>query len=338
MKSFVVFLKKGLILSIVAFVLYIILWFLFFPDQFSFSWLSDLRSLSYCTFFVFTSLGISYIFLRNKPLESIDYKRLLVNGILTFVFNILFAVFCETYLYKLFWENSSGVFWESIYIFCIIASLVAEIHILIYYTDLVIKYQEKNIALTKAVLKSQLNPHFVFNSLSILTGLIQEDPEKAENFLVSLSKIYRYIVKNIEKNVVSVEDAISFVRDYVFILQERYPMSITLEVDERGLDKSGKILAMSMQLLIENAVKHNTTTPGNPLHISVFRNGDYLVVRNNVNNDAKMPCDTNSDSSGVGLNNLVQRYKLECGLAPVIDIVERDGARYFEVSLPLIKS
>ena len=197
--------------------------------------------------------------------------------------------------------------------------------------------KEENLLLTKRLLKSQMDPHFVFNCLNILSGLIEEDSERAERFIISLSRIYRYIINSLDKDIVPISEVMTFAKEYVSIMQTRYPSSI--DFCDSGLEcrSDEKILTMSMQLLIENAVKHNSPSPEHPLRILVFKRGDRLVVSNSLFNNSQGPVPSTS-RDGIGLKNLRQRYSMECGKEPVISITGEGDKRFFEVGLPIIKS
>lgn len=149
-----------------------------------------------------------------------------------------------TYIAEFIYKPETDDFWGSLYIFCIVASFVAEFHVLREYTDIVIKQKEENLLLTKRLLKSQMDPHFVFNSLNILSGLIEEDSERAERFTVSLSRIYRYIINSLDKNIVPISEAMTFAKEYVSIMQTRYPSSIDF-CDRRFFEVSLPIIQAS---------------------------------------------------------------------------------------------
>lgn len=182
-----------------------------------------------------------------------------------------------------------------------------------------------------------MDPHFVFNSLNILSGLIEEDPEKAEQFTVSLSRIYRYIINSLDKDIVPISEAMTFAKEYVSIMQTRYPSSI--DFCDSGLEcrSDEKILTMSMQLLIENAVRHNCPSPEHPLQIRVFKRGDRLVVSNSLYNNGQSS-GSYIQGNGIGLKNLKKRCSIESGMEPVISITGDGDRRFFEVSLPIIQA
>lgn len=130
-------------------------------------------------------------------------------------------------------------------------------------------------------------------------------------------------------------EAVSFAKEYVSIMQVRFPDSIQLEIDKFEKRTDENILTMCIQLLIENAIKHNYPTPEHKLAISISKTKDQLIVRNSIND---LGCSISRDSSsGLGLKNLEQRYLIECGLKPQIRLVKDNNNDYFEVSIPIIK-
>jgi hypothetical protein len=150
-------------------------------------------------------------------------------------------------------------------------------------------------------LKSGLNPHFLFNSLSSLKILVSKKPEEAKSFAVALSDLYRYLLKQEKMDVVPLEEELRFANNYIYLQQIRFPnidckVDIPADVLERGIPP------MSLQLLVENCIKHTKVSSRNPLHIEIMLDGNFLVVRNNFNPPEK------SDSPGIGLTNLTKRY------------------------------
>lgn len=152
-------------------------------------------------------------------------------------------------------------------------------------------------------LKNQLDPHFLFNSLNVLTSLIEEDPYQAQKFTTSLSKVYRYVLEQKNKDLVTVDEELQFARSYVRLLKMRFEDSIVCDIPEAATHPDAKIVPLSLQLLLENAVKHNTVSATKPLHIEVFEEENMLVVRNNLQEKQVMGA-----GSGVGLKNIQQRY------------------------------
>ena len=118
-------------------------------------------------------------------------------------------------------------------------------------------------------LKNQLDPHFLFNSLNVLTSLIEENPEAATKFTTSLSKVYRYVLEQKNKDLVSVEEELKFARLYMLLIKMRFEDSIVFQLPEKLSDPEAKVVPLSLQLLLENAVKHNVVTPSKKLYIYI---------------------------------------------------------------------
>ena len=172
----------------------------------------------------------------------------------------------------------------------------------------------------KELLKLQLDPHFVFNSLSTLTELISEDPDLAETFTLKFSTIYRYIVNQLNKETVSIAEEIRVIREYCDLLDIRHPHHFVFQIEEELQHDGNLILPMAIQILVENAVKHNAHSSRQPLHVSIYREGDYIVVRNH-----RIPLKgTLPSTTKVGLKNLDERYGLY-GLHPITNIRLEDG-------------
>ncbi|TDQ29399.1 2TM domain-containing protein [Zeaxanthinibacter enoshimensis] len=176
-------------------------------------------------------------------------------------------------------------------------------------------------------LKNQLDPHFLFNSLNVLTSLIEEDPKQAQNFTTSLSKVYRYILEQKHKDVVSLSEELQFAKTYVSLLKMRFEDSIVFEMPEEVKNPDAKLVPLSLQLLLENAVKHNVVTASRPLLIRVYEEDGVLVIANNL-----QPKQVIKKSSGVGLRNIRQRYEILSSRKMEI----RQTADSFEVRLPLL--
>lgn len=177
-------------------------------------------------------------------------------------------------------------------------------------------------------LKNQLDPHFLFNSLNVLTSLIEEDPRQAQKFTTSLSKVYRYVLEQKNKDLVTVDEELQFARTYVRLLKMRFEDSIVFDVPEHCSDPEAKIIPLSLQLLLENAVKHNVVTATKPLHLKVFEKDGMLIVNNNLQEKQVV-----KKSSGVGLKNIQQRY----GILTNKQVSINKTAREFQVQLPMLR-
>jgi len=154
-------------------------------------------------------------------------------------------------------------------------------------------------------LKNQLDPHFLFNSLNVLNALIEENPEKAQEFTNGLSKTYRYILDQKNKELVPLEEELDFAKTYIELLQMRFEESLTFEIDQENEHPEAKVVPLSLQLLLENVIKHNKATSSKPLHIVIKQENGYLYVENNLNLRQ-----INEDRKGIGLTNIANRYAL----------------------------
>jgi len=154
-------------------------------------------------------------------------------------------------------------------------------------------------------LKNQLDPHFLFNSLNVLTSLIDENPDAAQKFTTSLSKVYRYVLEQKNKELISVDEELQFAKIYIRLLKMRFEDSIIFEIPEKASNPEAKVVPLSLQLLLENAVKHNIVNAANPLRIKIYESGGNLIVENNLQVKKVL-----KKGSGVGLVNIQERYSL----------------------------
>ncbi|SFN74819.1 hypothetical protein SAMN04487989_103171 [Bizionia echini] len=176
-------------------------------------------------------------------------------------------------------------------------------------------------------LKNQLDPHFLFNSLNVLSSLIEENPENAQQFTTSLSKIYRYVLEQKNKDLVSVDDELEFARTYMMLLKMRFEDSIVFDIPNQASNPESKVVPLALQLLLENAVKHNMVTSNKPLHIKIYEEEGYLVVENNLQTKQVL-----KKSSGVGLSNITERYSL----LTIKKVSINQEATVFKVSIPML--
>jgi len=177
-------------------------------------------------------------------------------------------------------------------------------------------------------LKNQINPHFLFNSLNILSGMVYtREAKESANYIGKLSEVYRYVLMNDEKAKITLREEIEFINKYGDILKTRFAEGFRLNIDLSGDYMERHILPMSIQLLVENAVKHNITSENNPLVINIYIEDDYIVVENNINARSSRII-----STGIGLKNLSQRYKIAS--RKDISIVKND--MIYKVKVPLI--
>jgi two-component system, LytTR family, sensor kinase len=176
-------------------------------------------------------------------------------------------------------------------------------------------------------LKTQVNPHFLFNNLNTLCSIIPDQPNQAVEFVQELSKVYRHILDVKDETLIPLKDELEVLKAYAFLLKTRFGdnLEIDIQVSEESLQNS--IVPLSLQLLMENAIKHNIVSQNKPLKIIVQVNNGNLIVSNNLQKKNQV-----HESTGIGLNNIRNRYKLMTNLP--ISITEIAGQ--FTVSIPLI--
>lgn len=282
-----------------------------------------------CGLFSLSSLYLNRWLFRQRRFwrERQSHRVFVQNGLVVLGFNLLIAGGCELLLSLVAPKLMMQDIWGTSFLFGLIASLVALIHLSMHFSDMIVQQGKENLALQKRYLMMQLDPHFVFNSFSSLAGMIGEGPKMAEDYVVKLSHIYRYILQQIDKEYITLADGTDFIKSYIGLLNMRYNNAIILHAD-----RDECILSLSLQLIIENAVKHNCPQNGIELHVSLSRQGNMLVIKNNRiyanhNNDQSV------ESYGIGISNLKQRYRLEGEAEPEF-VASQDA---FEVRLPIIK-
>ena len=163
----------------------------------------------------------------------------------------------------------------------------------------------ENVQSQLEALKSQLDPHFLFNSLNTLAALIDDDNAPAQKYLEQLSDVYRYVLVNREKDTVTLEEEMAFLDAYVYLNKIRFRENLQIETQISTAAYEQHIAPLSLQMLVENAIKHNVVARDNPLKIKIWQEGNYLIIRNNWQEKK-----TFEKSTKVGLENIINRYDL----------------------------
>jgi sensor histidine kinase YesM len=315
-----------------------------FFHSFQYDGVNDfLREFSIYQLYAFV-LGYSNIiffgYFESRQWEKGSAAKRITVGILFSVLITIIGLFLIRMTISVFYEGNSFVaFFENErlenYYFGIWASLtvIVTVHIIYFYNN----YQKTKVKESQIVaknesakfesLKNQLDPHFLFNSLNVLTSLIGENPGQAEKFTTKLSKVYRYVLEQKDKDLISLEEELKFAKSYMQLLQMRFEEAIEYSVPEKVSDEALKIVPLSLQLLLENAVKHNVITSSSPLKIRIYEADGYLCVENTVNPKAAL-----EKSTKVGLKNITQRYELVSSNKVVIE----NNNKIFKVKLPLL--
>ncbi len=192
--------------------------------------------------------------------------------------------------------------------------------------EIIAKMKREKLEMDYNSLQDQLNPHFLFNNLSVLKSLIIYDPEAAVYFTENFTDVYRYVLQSKNKKLVKLKDELEFMNAYFALHKERLGEGLLFKHDISAEELDREIAPLTGQLLIENAIKHNITSKETPLEITVFAKNGYLSVSNNLN------LRTTSYSTKTGLGNLIGRYKM---LTEKQIEVHRDDKK-FEVEVPLL--
>ena len=180
-----------------------------------------------------------------------------------------------------------------------------------------------------SALKTQVNPHFLFNNLNTLSAVIPDDPRKAIDFVQRLSKVYRHILEVRDDPWIPLSEELDVMKAYAFLLQTRFGDNLHIRIDIPPEKLRKKIVPLSLQILMENAIKHNIVSSEKPLSIDISCENGKLVVSNNIQKKKQL-----SESTGIGLDNIRNRYRLLSNLP--VDVTE--DTDQFTVAIPLIEN
>jgi len=219
-----------------------------------------------------------FYFTDNKlPKNDEFFSSLFTNVVIAVIVNIIVCGFAEAYILFIKWKNT------------------------LIETE---KLQREKAESQYAALKNQVNPHFLFNSLNSLSSLIRVSPEKAIDFVDKFSKIYRYVLDMNDKMVVELKDELNFLQSFYFLQKIRFGKNLEIETNIDAAKLNEYIPPLSIQILIENAIKHNEISSEKPLKINIYLENDFLVIENNLQLKNSM-----ESSTGIGLSNLKERYE-----------------------------
>ncbi|MDZ7725909.1 MAG: histidine kinase [candidate division KSB1 bacterium] len=188
--------------------------------------------------------------------------------------------------------------------------------------------ERENLGMRFELLKRQLDPHFLFNSLNVLSSLINRDTATAQDFVDEFSAIYRYTLDVIDEPLVTVERELDFIRSYMFLQQQRFGSAVRLSIEADENAMHSLLPPLAVQVLVENALKHNIVTDEQPLTIRIVSRDNTLLVVNTLQRKSG-----SSSGKQIGFENLKHRYHLIAGKLPEVMITEQD----YQVNLPLIE-
>ena len=188
------------------------------------------------------------------------------------------------------------------------------------------QYQKESIMAKYESLKNQVSPHFLFNSLNALSNLVYEDEDKAARFIHELSEVYRYVNETKDRETVPLSEEIGFLKSYLYLQQIRFGEKLRLNLLLDG--SKGQVPPLALQMLIENAIKHNIISEDDPLTITLRREGNFIVVENNLQKKTSL----GEDSGGLGLENIRRRYEMLGNESMIVE----EGENVFRVAVPLL--
>lgn len=285
-------------------------------------------------------LGLTWMVIkldRIVPWLQFPLKRLVIQFLITVFFSlalIMAAILLSGYLWQQ--KINSDYFLETgpfvlkiAFTFVFLGTLVSNAIMFFKNWKEAAVQQEKlkreQLALQYETLKSQVNPHFLFNNLNSLTSLISTNPEKAIDFVKKLSEVYRYVLDQKDHELVALETELKFLESYIFLQKIRFETNLNVQINVNS--GKFKVIPLSVQMLVENAIKHNEISDKNPLVIRIFStDNDYLNVENQLQKKV------GSEGSGSGIQNIKDRYEFFTSKKVIIS----ENTENFIVSIPLL--
>jgi len=264
-------------------------------------------------------------------------KRFILNFLAVFIYSSFILFLIDVYIYIYLKEADWDVFFtQDFYLDYLISMMICAIVCLFLFgleflkgwresALIAEKLKSEQLSSQFETLKTQLNPHFLFNSLNALSTLVYKDQDTASDFIDQLSKVYRYVLENQSEEVVPLKKEMAFMDSYVFLQGIRFGDNLRVRIDVT--DTNYVIPPLALQMLIENAIKHNVISKENPLSIKIESDHQYISVENNLQKKKV------ENSTGVGLNNIKKRYEYLSNKE--VEILETSNN--FKVKLPLLK-
>lgn len=280
---------------------------------------------------------ISYF--RKRHPKILETKKRLSNTLISLiayliVSDTLLRYFFDYIIPESTWEIDS-IFWHTVsnFFICIAVGMVYE---LFYFFDRwhqstleTEKLRTQQITSQFEALKSQISPHFLFNSLNTLAAIIPENQQQAVLFTQKLADVYRYILKYQEQELVSLETELEFINSFLFLLKIRYPQNLNVDIQIDEIQRKQYVAPLTLQLLVENAIKHNIISKSQPLSIEIYSEKEgTILVKNKLQKKSIAKTSTKT-----GIENIKKRYQLLTD--KTVEIVETTS--YFKVRIPLLQ-
>ena len=301
----------------------------------------------FTTFFIIAALWagdrLIMIWSRGKYPQFKDVrKRLIHQSVSMFLFTVIGNNFFGWLMGDIIFKGSYGShFTTNILINSNSAAIFSTIMIIAIYESIYFmnelrksveekeNLKRENLSAQLSALKTQVNPHFLFNNLNTLSAIIHDNPDQAVDFVQQMSKVYRHILEVKDEKSIPLEEELDVLKAYGFLLKTRFGKNLDINIDVPPEKLQQRIVPFSLQLLMENAIKHNIVSSEKPLRINVFAENGHLIVSNNLQVKNQL-----NESTGIGLENIRNRYKLLGDKE--VTVIESGGN--FTVSIPLIQN
>ncbi|MFW5761110.1 MAG: sensor histidine kinase [Cyclobacteriaceae bacterium] len=310
-----------------------------------FRWFSSFDDFINRTIYGFTigfCYGIGNWVIGTLTGRKLDWKNKLVRSntislLLFIVYGIIISITLPYIFAKYFWDVDPESFSYVVMLNAFISLTIDLVIITFYYSQYLVYYWKKvndryealkreNISAKYNALKNQVNPHFLFNSLNTLTGVVEKDQQKAVTYIKKLSDIYRYVLEHQSQELVVLQKELDFLEDYLFLSKIRHGAGLGYKIDVQSVEKY--IVPLGLQILVENSIKHNIITDDQPLEINIYEESDYLIVKNNLQKKHSMRA-----KEPQGISNLKNRYTFL--IDKPVDIVVDESS--FLVKIPILE-
>ncbi len=304
-----------------------------------FSWDKFITTLFITSFLWMGNRAIMVYSRRRFPLFKDVKKRLIYQSSFMLLFTLIFNNFLGYFFDCIVFNDPGHHFGVDMFINTNAAAIFCTIMIMAIYESVYFmhelkgsveeteKLKRESLSAQLNALRTQVNPHFLFNNLNTLSSLIPENPKHAVDFVQELSKVYRHILEVKDEKTILLKDEIEVFNAYTFLLKTRFDKNLEVNIDIPTEKLRQRIVPLSLQILMENAIKHNIVSSDKPLQINVFTENGSLVISNNLQMKNQV-----NESTGIGLENIRNRYKIICERPVKVTESETN----FTVSIPLI--
>jgi Tfp pilus assembly protein PilN len=270
--------------------------------------------------------------------EKSPVKKLLICGSIAIALPVSVNLFFNKVIFELLYQKPCELNSRDNLLFMLISVVITLLINAIMLSVEFFEYWKKSLTEKEALkrdnitaefesLKNQVNPHFLFNSLNTLSSIIEEDPKTATQFVQKLASVYRYVLAQRDKETVSLDEELKFIDAYVYLNKIRFGdnLNVSIQIDEKYKQK--QIATLTLQLLMENAIKHNIVSKDKPLSIEIGLKDHRIFIKNKLQIKK-----VHTESNGIGLSNIISRYKY----LSKEEVLVMSSNNFFEVSVPLI--